>query len=53
MNADANIKKANMALARAGLRHAQMQDALATAFAKGTNQSKDSVLEQLRELDRR
>jgi hypothetical protein len=50
---NANIKRANMALARVGLRHANMQDALATAYAKATHQPKDAVLEQLREIEAR
>ena len=41
------------ATAEIGLRHANMQDALATAFAKGTGQDKEEVLDQLRELTRR
>ena len=35
------------------LRHANTQDALATAFAKGTGREKEEVLDQLRELSRR
>ena len=46
------IKQANMALARAGLRYANAQDALATAYSKATHQDKDDVLEQLRRLER-
>ena len=41
------------AFVEVALRHANMQDALATAFAKATNQSKDDVLGQLREVTRR
>ena len=49
---DCNIKEANRLTAQVGLRHANMQDALATAYAKATGKTKDSVLEELRELER-
>ena len=47
------MRQAHRILARVGLRHANMQEALAEAYAKATNQDKGDVLEQLRELERR
>ena len=49
MSADANIKKANMAIARAALSEANALDALASAlFRNHMVDSKDAALEVLR-----